>query len=448
LSCSTLSTSHVRVAGTRTAAGKYSDSGSGIDYIWRQSIAATRFVDVGGSAHAETAMQTRRALLAGSAGAVALAISGLGYRAWDRGAWSAGDGAAYSPWRDWEGSATDGIRRPLRAAILASNPHDTQPWLFEVGENTITLFADRARNLGTFDPFRREMHLGLGAAIENLVLAARAFGSAAQVLPTDGKLALSPDDTPAAAARIVFTPTIAARTALFEAIPHRHTNRGPYRADQSIGAERLRRLAVLVTDNAVRVVFVEDRHARDELGALIVQATKRIIGDPQMSADSARWFRTGRRAIAVHRDGVTLDTAGLSPFTTAVSKLLPDIDAKSADQYWLSITRETQVPSAPVLGMLLVRDRLDMRAAIQAGRAWQRLHLAATVAGLAAQPLNQPVECVDRDAMLGAADSFGAAMAGFAAASGWEPTFVFRLGVAERAASPSPRRALEKTLRA
>jgi len=51
--------------------------------------------------------------------------------------------------------------------------------------------------------------------------------------------------------------------------------------------------------------------------------------------------------------------------------------------------------------MLLVRDRLDMRTAIQAGRAWQRLHLAATANGLAAQPLNQPVEWIDRAAMLG-----------------------------------------------
>ena len=50
-------------------------------------------------------------------------------------------------------------------------------------------------------------------------------------------------------------------------------------------------------------------------------------------------------------------------------------------------------------------------------------------------------------AMLGRADSFGPAIAKFAAAPGWEPTFTFRLGVAEHAANPSPRRALEQVLR-
>jgi nitroreductase len=392
-------------------------------------------------------MQTRRRLLASGAGVAALALGGLGFRAWDRGVWSGGDGPAYAPWKDWQGNILDGLKRPLRAAILASNPHDTQPWLFQIGDNAITLFADRARNLGAFDPFRREMHLGLGAAVENLVLAARAYGFAAKVAPTASTLSLSPDDTPASAAHIALTSTQAAHDALFEAIPRRHTNRGPYRADQTIPAEILRRFADLATDDTVRIVFVQDKNARSELGALIVEATVRIIGDPQMSADSARWFRTGRRDIAANRDGITVDTAGLSPIVIAASKILPDLDAVSADRYWLSMTRETHVPTAPVLGMLLVRDRLDAPSALQAGRAWQRLHLAATAEGLAAQPLNQPVECIDRDAMLGRADSFGSALAKFGDAPGWEPTFVFRLGVAERAAKPSPRRPIEELLR-
>jgi len=387
-------------------------------------------------------------MLTGGAGAVALVLAGLGYRAWDRGVWSAGEGTAYSPWNHWEGSADDDIKRPLHAAILAANPHDTQPWLFRVDENAITLFADRARNLGSFDPFRREMHLGLGAAIENLVLAARAFGLAANVTPADGALTLSPTAMPVAAARIALTPTPASRDALFDAIPLRHTNRGAYRPDQSVGKEHLRRFADLTIDGTVRVVFIDDPHARAELAEMIVEATELIISDPQMSADSARWFRTGRRDVEAHRDGVTVDTAGLSPLRIAASKLLPDLDAKSADQYWLAMTRDTHVATAPHLGVILVRDRLDMRAAIEAGRTWQRLHLAATAQVLAAQPLNQPVECVDRNAMLGKADAFGPAIIKLTTAPGWEPTFVFRLGVAERAAGRSPRRGLDEVLRA
>jgi hypothetical protein len=130
----------------------------------------------------------------------------------------------------------------------------------------------------------------------------------------------------------------------------------------------------------------------------------------------------------------------------AAAKLLPDADAATADQYWLATTRDSQVPTAPALGVLLVRDRLDMATAIEAGRAWQRLHLAATSEGLAAQPLNQPVECSDRNATLGKPDTFATSLSRLAGAAGWEPTFVFRLGIAERKAGPSPRRALEQAL--
>jgi len=392
-------------------------------------------------------MRTRRNVLVGGAGVASLVLAASGYRAWDRGVWTAGNGNAYAPWGNWDGRAADGIKRPLRAAILAASPHDTQPWLFGISGNTITVFADRARNLGTFDPFRREMHLGLGAAIENLVLGARAFGISADVTPVDGRLALSSIDTPAPAAHVAFTPAPASRDALFSAIPNRHTNRGPYRADEPIAGERLQRFAALTTTETVRVAFVADTHARAELGAMIVEATEHIVRDEQMSADSARWFRTGRRDIESHRDGVTIDTSGVSPLFAAVSKLLPDLDTKSADQYWLSMTRDTHVATAPVLGVILVRDRLDMRDAIEAGRAWQRLHLAATSEGLAAQPLNQPVEWIDRTAMLGRGGGFGSGIVQLVSAPGWEPTFIFRLGTAERAADRSPRRSLEEVLR-
>jgi len=41
---------------------------------------------------------------------------------------------------------------------------------------SITVLADRSRHLGSFDPFRREMHLGVGCAIENLMRAASVYG--------------------------------------------------------------------------------------------------------------------------------------------------------------------------------------------------------------------------------------------------------------------------------
>jgi hypothetical protein len=197
----------------------------------------------------------------------------------------------------------------------------------------------------------------------------------------------------------------------------------------------------------VRVVFISDSGARRELGAVIVKATEQIIADPEMSMDSFRWIRTGRREVLAHRDGVTIDTSGTSRLMTIAGKMLPDLDAAATDRIWLDLTRDVHIATAPVFGMILVQDRLDMAQALVAGRTWQRLHLASTAQGLAAQPLNQPVEMIDRNRMLGRNDELGAALATLTRTAGWESTFVFRLGYARREAPRSPRRPLNDVVK-
>lgn len=390
-------------------------------------------------------MVSRRAVIGGGLVGAAV-LGGLGYRAWDRGVVEFGDNPAFWPWRDWQGYPSDGNNRALRAAILAANPHDTQPWQFQAYDDGIVFIANRRRNLGSFDPFRREMHLALGAATENFVLAAQAYGIDTQVMPYEGRLDPEPGNTPVAAVWVGLAQGTPNRDKLVDAIPLRHTNRGPYHPGRPVAQAQLDELANMVSDQTVQVAFVAEPVAKAEMGSLIVEATKQIVADRQMSEDSARWIRTSPSEIEEHRDGITLDASGMSPFVTALGKMLPDLDPATADSYWLDATRDVQIPTAPVLGAIFVSDRLDMKSSIAAGRAWQRLHLALTAAGLSAQPLNQPVERIDRDALRGGQNNYGSAIAQLCQMPG-EPTFVFRLGYAEHDAVLSPRRPLGWVMR-
>ena len=135
----------------------------------------------------------RRTFLKG-AGALTILVAGGGvWRAYDQGVFSIGQGPAYEPWKNWRTDASEGPLVLVRAAILAANPHNTQPWLFKVTDRRIELYADTIRNLGTFDPYLREMHLGLGCAVENIVLAAMANGYEAEITLSEGTLGPIPD---------------------------------------------------------------------------------------------------------------------------------------------------------------------------------------------------------------------------------------------------------------
>ncbi len=178
---------------------------------------------------------TRRAFLqaAGIAGA-SLVAAGAGW-SHREGVFSVGEGPAYEPWRSWR---TDEAPLALiRAAVLAANPHNTQPWLFKIANERIEIYADTVRNLGTFDPYLREMHIGLGCALENMVLAAAAHGYAPKVTLVDGTLEpISAAPRPSLIATIDLAPGPARQDELYAAIPRRHTNRAPYDRGRAIAS--------------------------------------------------------------------------------------------------------------------------------------------------------------------------------------------------------------------
>lgn len=390
---------------------------------------------------------SRRSVITGGVGAAL--IGGLGWRAYDRGVFAGTHGAAYAPWDTWMGHPGEGIKRPLHAALVASNAHNSQPWLFTLGDDRISIYADRSRNLGAADPFGRELTLSLGCALANFQVAADHYGYGLSIHINPGRLEPTASRDPVEVAHILLKPGEAGAAplkALFDTIGARHTNRGPYLRKKPIPAVALESLFGAY-GNDVRIVPLSEQARREDISSIIMEATERFCADAQMSADAGHWYRTGMTDVLKHRDGVVVDAAGLTPWRTAMAKLLPDQSIDSANQYWRDATRMVQIPTAALFGLVLVRDRMDVVQAVTAGRAWQLCQLTATHFGLAAQPLNQPVEMADRNLVLGRQDFYKSALTGLTDWKDWDATFVFRLGFAERPGPLTPRRPLADVLR-
>jgi len=362
---------------------------------------------------------------------VAVGAGDLTWRAVDGGVFATGTGPAYAAW-DESGPYGQDALGMVRAAVLAANAHNTQPWHFKVATNRIDLFADSSRNIGTMDPLNREMHLSLGCAIENLVLAGPPNGKA----PT---LTLLPDPTdPTHIARVDLVPTSRSASALFGAVPIRHTNRAAYNTKRPVAQRQLDGLGSLVDAPDTELVWFTRASDKRAFGDLTIRATEAIIADPQQAADDFAWYRTDWHEIQAKKDGITIDPSGQSPLIRALAKVLP-VSRQQNNDGWLSGTRDTQIPTAAAFGALLVRDPLDPIQRLRVGRIWQRMHLSATAKGLAMQPLCQIPERIDREHSAGLPGEFTTAMSTMLPTR-WHPIMTFRIGYPTAEALRSPRR--------
>ena len=384
-------------------------------------------------------MKRRTFLKAGAAFLVAVAGGGV-YRAAQQGVWGADQANTYELWRTWRDAAS-GTGRIVRAGILAANPHNAQPWYFHIGEQSIDLYADGTRQIGAVDPLQRELHIGLGCAVENMILAAQMEGFATQLT-----LLPNAQDTThvahlALARATVQTPGLA------NAIPLRHTNRGPYDQSKALDEDTLHAFNALCDDPAVHLMWYTQPAERLAFGNGVVAGAEALVADEQQSSDSHQWWRQSWQAVQTHRDGLTVDGQTFDELTRLGAKMLPDVSRQESDAFFVKTTREVLVATAPAFGLIALNDQDDNAQRMQAGRLWQRMHLWATLHGLAMQPINQMCERADRERQLGLDASFGRALRDLVGSDDRHAVMMFRAGYPLRQALPSPRRAVNDVLR-
>lgn len=273
----------------------------------------------------------------------------------------------------------------IGAAVLAPSHWNTQPWRMETEGESIRLVADPSRSLRVLDPDQRSMFVALGAALENMLIALRAYGRQPSVeyLPDAGPKLV--------AARVTWTSADTRRDrVLFSAIPLRRTNRRDY-DERGIYMQNRAALSAQIPSD-VHIHWIDERKRIDELGDLVREATEAQLRDRRVQDEQFAWMRFDDQA-RKRGDGIRIDDLeyGGPALWFAGRTLNPGSMFSRFGQGSTVRHARGAVRSSGALALLTIPNG-NPRAWINGGQAYERLALRATTLGIAHQPIHAPVE--------------------------------------------------------
>ncbi len=303
----------------------------------------------------------------------------------------------------------------IGAAVLAPSHWNTQPWRFEVEGRLIRLLRDPQRTLPITDPEQRAMRLSLGAALENLLVAARAWGL--QPTVTYG----SPGDATGVVAAVAWADGGSPRDrALFHAIIERRTNRRGYDG-RGLFRENRTALSVQVPEG-FQLHWIDDREQIRAMGQLVHDAVHEQVMDRHAQAERFAWMRFDDDA-RVRGDGVSVGALALGGPAKWLAGRYFNPRSWFLGQGAGSLGKQTRdgVRSAGALVLLTAPERRE-ESWLVGGQVYERFALKATQLGIAHQPISAPIE----------QEHFQPELLRRFGASGEHPLMFVRLGHADR----------------
>ncbi len=281
------------------------------------------------------------------------------------------------------GSAKDKLKFFVKYAILAPSGHNTQPWLFEINDDemSINLYADRTRALPVIDPDDTELIISCGAALENLIVALKYFEYYAEVeyFPSE-----TDNDLLAKIKPMIGYEPDAEDKKLFNAIKTRHTNRLPF-ADDTVDGYRLDKLKTIVSEENVNLLVIEGEQVREEVIKIIEQGDKAQATNKSFCRELAQWVHPNRTN---SKDGIPGYAFGMGDLISFGSPFF------IGNLNWGDIQAgrdRNLVKGSPVLAVIESKNNnpIDW---LRTGMALEKLLLKASSEGIAASYLNQPIE--------------------------------------------------------
>lgn len=269
----------------------------------------------------------------------------------------------------------DTLRTALSLATRAPSVHNSQPWHWKIGDESLHLYADTTRHLIHTDPDQRDLLLSCGAALHHAVVGLAALGWQSRIT----RLPNPADPNHLASIQVKRQEPGELDILLAAAIPRRRTDRRLFsfwpvsRADIATIGVRVARMGVQMR----RVELSTD------LRAVLAEAVWKHVHDREYLDELTVW--SGRYS---SRAGVP-------------ARNIPDSDSRAAIPGRLfagaALDQPADTPArhdhAVVLALGTSGD--DAVARVRAGEATSMALLTSTALGLSSCPVTEPLEIVN-----------------------------------------------------
>lgn len=273
---------------------------------------------------------------------------------------------------------TPDMRELVRLATLAASSHNTQPWKFRIGRETIEILPDFERRCPVVDPEDAHLFKSLGCAAENLVHAAAAQGCGAEVdfnaITESVLIHLRPCSTPR-------------QTDLFRAITVRQCTKTLYDGSPLANGQ-LRTLELAGQGAKVRTIFLTDRKRIETVVEYVNQGNQEQLSDPAFRRELISWIRFSPGEALHSRDGLSGRTGGQPSIPRWLAQFIVPFVLTPKTQ---ADTDARNIRSSSAVAIFVAAGD-DKTAWVEIGRAYERLALQAAAFELRNAFINQPIE--------------------------------------------------------
>jgi hypothetical protein len=263
----------------------------------------------------------------------------------------------------------------LHLATLAANGHNTQPWMFRLSDDMVSILPDYTRRTEVVDPDDHHLFVSLGCAAENLTVAAQAHGW--QAIPTIDGTNID----------VSLERTKARKGDLFQAIPLRQSTRSEYDG-QPMSATDIALLKAAAEQEGVSVLIFTEQQAREDILEFVVEGNSAQMDDPAFVQELRDWIRFTPDQAMRSGDGLFSACSG-NPVVPGwiAERMFGQVFKKEAENAKYSSHIRSSAGIAVFVG-----DQADPEHWIKVGQSFQRFALQATALGIRNAHINQPIE--------------------------------------------------------